>query len=419
METPNFIGMKKEELVAFLKKYPAKTSGNKPELIQRAKDYFATKGPPKEKEECEAEKSDPEILQNLQKKRKIFDNGKLTWLDISVFPKGLIPKIDDEVIASYFTNCDFQFGTEVVESGTKKPTTKGRDLYLSPKVQLCEFAKGKKTVLFRCTIGASMKNEFRYPEIAFSDGQFTTTKCTCVQKNGGRCCHIAALMYLVQEVSFGATPRIELATTSKPQYWGHGTKTEKTPQPVQFANYNKHFKPDKYVHFDPRPAHLRSTSTSEINSFIRDNQISSMNHGFLSNWDSVFQISYEDYEVTAERKEVIQHLKIQWLSNMLESLEKYENDNLTNYSAFHITGTKDQSNSDQWFSERKYRVTASIFQDFAGNCIGFLKRFWESTLVPETKAILYGRSHEKDAIEAFENQFNCTVTKCGLFVSKT
>ena len=419
METPNFMGMKKDELVAFLKKYPAKTSGNKPELIQRAKDYFATKGPPKEEEECEAASSDPEILQNLQKKRKIFSSGKLTWLDISSFPKGTIPKIEDEVIATFFTNCEFQFGEEIIESGTVKPTSKGKEMYLSPKIQFCEFAKDKNTVLFRCNIGASMKQEFRFPEVAICDGQFTATKCTCVQKNGGRCSHIAALMYLIQEVSFGATPRLELASTSKPQYWGHGTKTEKNPQPVQSANYNKRFKPDKYVHFDPRPPHLRSTSKEEINSFIVDNQISSMNHRFLSNWDSVFQISYENYEVTEERKEIIQDLKIQWLSNMFESLERFGNDDLTNDSAFHITGTEDQSNNDKWFSERKYRITASVFQDFAGNCIGFIKKFWESTKVPETKSILYGRSHEKDAIEAFEKKFNCSVTKCGLFVSKT
>ena len=419
METPNFEEMKKEELVAFLKKYPAKTSGNKPILIQRAKDYFATKGPPIEKEECDTVNSDPEILQNLEKKRKIFTNDKLKWLDIASFPKGTIPKIEDEVIATFFTNCEFQFGEEIIESGTKKPTTKGRDMYLSPKIQLCEFAKSKNTVLFRCTIGASMKQEFRYPQVSFSGGKFVATKCTCVQRNGGRCSHIAALMYLIQEVSFGATPRLEIASTSKPQYWGHGTKTEKNPQPVQFANYSKRIKCDKYVNFDPRPANLRSTSIEEINSFVRDNQISSMNHGFMSNWDSVFKITYDDYEITDERREIIQVLKMQWLTNMLENLESYDNDRLSNLSSFHITGTEDQSMSEQWFNERNYRVTASVFHDFAKNSVSFLRRFWESKTVPETAAITYGKVHEKDAIEAFENKFNCSVTKCGLFVSKT
>ena len=218
MERPKFTEWKKEELVEFLRKYPAKTTGNKAELIQRAIDYFETKGPPKEKTDSEPEN----ILQNLEKKRKIFSNGKLKWSDISDLPKGLLPKIEDELIASFFTNCEFQFGDNIIESGTKKPSTKGKDLYLSPKIQLCEFAKGKNTVLFRCTIGASMKQEFRFPEVAFSNGQFTTTKCTCVTKNGGRCCHVAALMYLIQEVSFGATPRLEVVSTSKPQYWGQG-----------------------------------------------------------------------------------------------------------------------------------------------------------------------------------------------------
>ena len=416
MEAPNFSSFKKEELVAFLKKYSAKTSGNKPELIKRARDYFATKGPPPDNNN-----SEPEILQTLQQKRKIFSSDKLTWSDISALPHGSLPKIEDESIASFFTNCDYQFGEEVIQSGTKKPTTKGRSMYLSPKIQLCEFAKGNKTILFRCTIGASMKQEFRYPEVAVSGGEFTATKCTCVVRNGGRCCHVAALMYLIQEVSFGATPRLDVVSTSKPQYWGHGTKTEKTPQAVQFADYGKRFKCDKYIHFDPRPEHLRSTSKEEIHQFVRDNQISSMQHKFLSNWDSIFQIEYDDYEVSDERKKVIQELKMQWLSNMLENLEcsPYEKDKLSNNSAFHITGTEEQSMNDQWFSERNFRITASVFHEFAKNPMGFLKRFWQSTKVPETTAIAYGRTHEIDAIRAFESQFDCSITKCGLFVSKT
>ena len=143
-----------------------------------------------------------------------------------------------------------------------------------------------------------------------------------------------------------------------------------------------------------------------------------MNHGFMSNWDSVFQISYEDYEVTPERREIIQVLKMQWLSNMFENLERYENDELSNHFAFHITGTEEQSMSDQWFNERNFRITASVFHDFAKNSIGFLKRFWQSTKIPETAAIAYGKKHENDAIIAFEKQFKCSITKCGLFVSK-
>ena len=186
-----------------------------------------------------------------------------------------------------------------------------------------------------------------------SDGNISTTKCSCHQQLGGRCSHIAALLYLLSEVSLGAKPRISLPSTSKPQYWGMGAKSAKTPQRVQDADYGKKQKMDKYIGFDPRPPELRHTSNQEVYDFVKSNQISSSVNGYLSNWDSILQIEYEDYTIDFDRRMVIYDLRQQWITNMRINLEQYESDRLTNASAYHITGTEDQSESDVWFRERK------------------------------------------------------------------
>ena len=63
-------------------------------------------------------------------------------------------------------------------------------------------------------------------------------------------------------------------------------------QPIQNATYGKRtkFSADKFYNIDPRPLHLRETTTQEINNFVKDLQASSMELCKESNWESVFQI---------------------------------------------------------------------------------------------------------------------------------
>ena len=94
--------------------------------------------------------------------RKIFSDKRLSWKDISELPASSITKeMEDETIASFLTNYDFSFGEELIDCGTQKPAKKGKQLYLSEKIQLCEFSKDQSQLLFRCTMSASMKSTFR------------------------------------------------------------------------------------------------------------------------------------------------------------------------------------------------------------------------------------------------------------------
>ena len=152
---PNFDIMKKEDLVDFLKGYNAKTTGKKAELLHLAKKYFETKGP--------APKIDDTFdFHKVVNQRKIFSDKSLDWKDISDLPKKFIKQeLEDETIASFLTNYNFFFGNELIDCSTMKPSTKGKHLYLSRKVHQCQFSKGESLLLFRCTMSASMKSEFR------------------------------------------------------------------------------------------------------------------------------------------------------------------------------------------------------------------------------------------------------------------
>ena len=64
----------------------------------------------------------------------------------------------------------------------------------------------------------------RKPEVAIGEnGEIFITRCTCPVKNGGRCCHIAALFFLLDDISLGRQPRLRQSTTDKLCYWKQGT----------------------------------------------------------------------------------------------------------------------------------------------------------------------------------------------------
>jgi len=151
MDAPEFIKqMKVKELKEFLKKYDASLTGNKDSLIRRAGNYYNLHGH-KEK----VENSCDELLKSLTEKRKVFDRN-VEWKDISLLKKSDLPVLDDDVISKFLTICDINFGDEEIDCGTEKPAKKGKIMYYSEKIQLCEFALENDLVLFRANMSASM-----------------------------------------------------------------------------------------------------------------------------------------------------------------------------------------------------------------------------------------------------------------------
>ena len=76
-----------------------------------------------------------------QGKRKIyfFKKSYFEWKDVNAIEPKVCQVFDDEIISAFMTTFPLDFGEEQVEIGTKKPTRKGKALYLSDKIQHCEF----------------------------------------------------------------------------------------------------------------------------------------------------------------------------------------------------------------------------------------------------------------------------------------
>ena len=206
-----------------------------------------------------------------------------------------------------------------------------------------------------------------------------------------------------------------ISVTSVQQAWGKGQKTAKNPKPVQDADYGKKFKVGKYINTDPRPIHLRHTTDQERFDFIKEIQASSAKLGYQSNWDPTLKITYQDYNVTTQRKFELFQLRDQFIQclkpNTNEATRKIG-------SGFHLDETLDQSESEDWFTQRKYRVTASRFLEFSRNPVPFFKKFWNNENIPKTKAMQYGIENESKALAAIEQRLNRSVEKCGLIISK-
>ena len=127
----------------------------------------------------------------------MFEKSEFVWQDVKALKSKECPELDDDIIASFLTTFPMDFGDETLEVGTQKPTRKGKALYLSDKIQHCQFTSDSEIILFRATMSASMSvGTFRFPQVAIvkSSGTVKITMCTCEQKNGGRCCHVASLL---------------------------------------------------------------------------------------------------------------------------------------------------------------------------------------------------------------------------------
>ena len=72
--------------------------------------------------------------------------------------------------------------------------------------------------------------------------------------------------------------------------------------------------------------------------------------------------------------------------------------------AFHIDGTEMQSKCEKWKIERKFRITASVFQEFSKTTLLTIRKFWNKVAVPSTSAIKWGNQKEAEAVKSIETR---------------
>jgi hypothetical protein len=181
---------------------------------------------------------------------------------------------------------------ECADAGTKKPAVKGRRMYNSEKLGMCEAAiKSDGSLVFRANCDASLRRQLcRYPQVIIdANGNICGAQCTCEASSDGRCCHVAALLYLAEDLSLGVQPKVRTATTSTQQSWGKGKMTGKEPLPVYASRYGKKLAPDRYIGFNP----VQGTAVPEDANKSKDVFLRGLqSHPKTSMWEMLLRYQY-------------------------------------------------------------------------------------------------------------------------------
>ena len=400
------------ELKAFLRTRGKKCSGNRQELLRLCNLY---------KNEKVVDLRPSALEEDLNDQRRCFDDTNLEWKDVLGSKISVSTSFSIDKINTFLTKSLIMAGSNTIntDAGTLKPAKKGRMLYCSEKVQLCQVSSSMAGyLLFRCQMEASMKNKLRFTFVQLSKaGDIVLTRCDCEQNADGRCSHVACLLYLIEDLSLHVAPRIMTACTSKPMTWGKGSRKSKNPQALHSTNYSKRVKSDHVYSFDPRPPTTSSQSSTQGRF---DRLLLSCNQSTTNRqWRDFICPTFEDYQLDDERKEVLQLMVQEFIRGQTEDLVKFNGDLLSNEYAVHLASTVSQSSSSEWKEARQYRITASSFATFKTCPLSWTcKRLWSKEKdLSSLPAVQWGLMNEENALKELEEHVG-PLTRCGLFISK-
>ena len=113
---------------------------------------------------------------------------------------------------------------------------------------------------------------FSWPHVAIeTTGQISITQCTCQVLGEAKCCHVAALLYLLLDVKETGNPLLCQSTTDTTCYWAKGSSRVKDSRPLHLIKTGKKCRQnDRYIDIDPRPEEQRKTTIAEVNKFYVD-----------------------------------------------------------------------------------------------------------------------------------------------------
>ena len=399
---------KKQELVAFLKARCLPSTGNKEHLLKLARLYANR---PEVISDPEVTFKDSNLLPSDTVKEwyGVISGGKKAPIPSGFTLETITTYLSVQSSVLSFNNEDED---EIVDTGTLKPVVKGRRLYQSNFVRMCEYGiSSRKNLVFRANIWASMKqDELRYPRVVISQkGSILEGSCTCPAKNDGRCTHIAALLYCVEDLSFGNTPKVPIPGTSQPQAWGRGRKRGNEPGVSHEKQYSKKHKVRRYHDFEPR------TIAKKADPEVLLRGVQSLHRDSM--WSKILRFHYTDYVVSQERRDILRELRNQYESNLAVSDDHIDPVHSTSFGS-HIAGTIEQAKSQLWFQMRRGRITASWIKDVIDNPRKVAENMWKKQPnLDNVKSVAWGRENESLAREAYSQVHNKQVTEVGLYIS--
>jgi hypothetical protein len=311
---------------------------------------------------------------------------------------------------------------------TARPLRKGKNIFTSGFVHDVGNAEDDHHYFLRGFVHHSMKSEppvLSTVSLSKLSGYISQASCTCKVKTYERCAHIAALLYFLLDYIEKNGSTVKVPSTSLPCSWNKGKKREKNPQALHNAVYSTQKQdPSKVYKWDPRPLSYRGVDTNLMNEFITS--IESPGPNPSSMWETLLKRQYDDFDLN-EEEELI-------LKKQCDVFERY----LREETAL-ICGTKvatqvttGQSESQEWFSARRFIITASdskraktFGEKMSKNCdiplglISFIRnKLWEEKQYTSAD-MLYGIQQEPVARSKYEEVTNSSVKTCGLFVNSS
>ena len=161
-----------------------------------------------------------EHYKELFEKRKIFEeveNDDIQSNDVYAFDL-LIPKaFNIAQVNTFLTYQLVELNGELVNVGIAKPAEKGKDLYDSGNTVLCEFCEIGDKIIFSANVEASMKAELYFPQVCIdrTNGNITTSKCTCEASSTGTCTHVSCVLHVILDLVALRDPKITRPCTSQ------------------------------------------------------------------------------------------------------------------------------------------------------------------------------------------------------------
>ena len=132
----------------------------------------------------------------------------------------------------------------------------------------------------------------------------------------GHCSHVVVLLYLHDHIKKHGHTVTVLCT------WNKGKKRDKNSQRLSSTSYPSKVKKSSKVNlidFDPRPTNRRHVKNEHINDLMRDlHSISSKNeNGDVSMWESLIEMTYDDYSLDTENEYILREKIKQLLENLI------------------------------------------------------------------------------------------------------
>ncbi|OXU16251.1 hypothetical protein TSAR_010168 [Trichomalopsis sarcophagae] len=262
-----------------------------------------------------------------------------------------------------------------------------------------------------------------------ADRKIINVSCTCVYNKSGKCKHISALIYYVNNTD-------SLSKTDCEQQWGKPTTRQLVQEKYSKGRYFwEMFPPKEKLAVSDRQMELdisALTDPSPLKTLLLESKKNKNDKEIKNLMDSMLK----QVDVILQKEECTKYLNI--IFAFCEKKEVYAKNQIVTKDAYDYyqeniamsrkniiklcSDTIDQANNEKWFDARSLRVSASKnVHEIKVRKTKTVESLVSQMLFPKTvktAALSYGKENEVNAAKKYEKVYGVKVTKIGVLVSE-